>query len=143
VGSAQQWVEIPNLSLGQLTLSSLLLGLQSVGPSKEQVQFSVDHRFERKSQLGFMAFIYNATRGQGGRATPDLSYQARLLRQGEAVFATPLQRVSPDSQDNSRIVFTGAVPLKDIAPGRYILELKVTDRVNQMSSTQQARVTVE
>jgi VWFA-related protein len=143
VGSAQQWVEIPNLSLGQLTLSSLLLGLQSVGPSKEQVQFSVDHRFDGKLPLGFMVFVYNATQGQGGRSIPNLSYQARLLRQGQAVFTTPLRKVLTDSQDHSRIVLTGVLPLKDVAPGRYLLELKVIDEMNQTSATQQTRVTVE
>jgi hypothetical protein len=120
-----------------------LLGLQSVGAAKEQVQISVDHRFERKLQLGFMVFIYNATQGQGGRSTPDLSYQARLLRQGQAVFAAPWQKVLDVSPDHARIVCAGGLPLKDVAPGRYILELKVTDEVNHLSATQQTRVTVE
>ncbi|PYS77311.1 MAG: hypothetical protein DMF70_16845, partial [Acidobacteria bacterium] len=55
VGSAQQWIEIPDLALHRLSLSSLLLDLQNVevkgteaGVSGiPQIQFSTDHRFAR------------------------------------------------------------------------------------------------
>jgi len=143
VGSAQQWVEVPNLALGRLTVSSLMLGLENVGPAKEQVQFSVDHRFARNGHLGFMAFIYNATRGQGGRSTPNLSFQARLVRMGQSVVDTRWQKVSVGSQDQARIGCNGDIPLKTLPPGRYTLELTVTDELGKISTSQQTRITVE
>jgi VWFA-related protein len=143
VGSAQQWVEIPNLALKHLSLSSLLLGLENVGPAKEQVQFSVDHRFARNGHLGFMAFIYNATKGQDGQSTPNLSFHARLLRMGQAVINTQVQKVSLASQDQARIVCNGDILLNTVAPGRYTLELMVTDEVTKTSVSQQTRIMVE
>ena len=143
VGSAQQWVEIPNLALGRLSLSSLLLGLQNVGPAKEQVQFSVDHRFARSAHLGFMAFIYNARPGQGGQSTPSLSFQARLLRMGQSVINTRWQKVSLASQDQARIVCNGDILLNTVPPGRYTFELTVTDELSKSSVSQQTRIIVE
>lgn len=142
VGSAQQWVEVPNLALKHLSLSSLLLGLQNVGSANDQVQFSVDHRFARNAHLGFMAFIYNATLGPDGRS-PNLSFQARLLRMGQSVIDTRRQKVSVASQDQARIVCNGDIPLNTVPPGRYTLELTVTDELSKMSTSQQTRITVE
>ncbi|MGZ8845825.1 MAG: VWA domain-containing protein [Pyrinomonadaceae bacterium] len=141
VGSAQQWIEIPNLGQRRLSLSSLLLALQDV--SKGQVQFNVDHRFARNAHLGFMAFIYNATQRQGGLTTPDLSFQGRLLRIGQSVVSTRWQKVPMKSQDPARIVCSGDIPLNSIAPGDYILELTVTDDINKISATQQTKVRID
>lgn len=60
--SARQSIEIPDLKLRLLTLSSLLLGVRDVDEkignnlAPTQVQFSVDHRFARNSRLTFMVF---------------------------------------------------------------------------------------
>jgi VWFA-related protein len=143
VGSAQQWVEVPNLALKNLSLSSLLLGLENVGSAREQVQFSVDHRFAQNGHLGFMAFIYNAARGDDGRSTPRLSFQARLLRTGQSVINTQVQKVFVSSQDQARIVCNGDILLNTVPAGRYTLELMVTDEVNKTSVSQQTRITVE
>lgn len=142
VGSAQQWIEIPNLSLGKLQLSSLLLGLQKVG-ANEQVQFSVDHRFRANSKLGFMAFIYNATSGQGGRSTPELFFQARLLRLGQPLNQGRRQKVLNASQDPARILFQGELPLDSVPAGRYVFELNITDAAGKSSATQQTVITIE
>jgi VWFA-related protein len=141
VGSAQQWIEIPNLALRRLSLSSLLLALQDV--SRVQVQFNVNHRFAQNAHLGFMAFIYNATQGQGGQITPDLSFQARLLRMGQSVADTRWQKVSVKSQDQARIICMGQIPLSSVPSGQYTLELTVTDDINKTSATQQTKITIE
>jgi VWFA-related protein len=143
VGSAQQWIEVPNLTLGRLSLSSLLLGLQNVGPAKEQVQFNVDHRFAQNAHLGFIVFVYNATSGQGGRVAPSLSFQARLLKMGQPVRTTKWQKVSGASQDLVRIVCNGDIPLSSIPAGRYTLELTVTDELSKTSASRQTKITVE
>jgi hypothetical protein len=90
-----------------------------------------------------MAFIYNATRGEDGRSTPRLSFQARLLRMGQAVINTQVQKVSVASQDEARLVCNGDILLNTVPPGRYTLELMVTDEVNKTSVTQQTRISVE
>jgi VWFA-related protein len=151
VGSAQQWVQIPDLALHRLTLSSLLLGLQTVElkqatagpPGTPQVQFNVDHRFARNSRLGFMAFVYNSARGQEGRSIPDISIQARVLKLGQPVLTTPVRPVKIEPADLARIFCGGEIQLGTIPPGQYILEVTVTDQIAKTSAAQQTRFTVE
>jgi VWFA-related protein len=151
VGSAQQWVQIPDLSLRRLTLSSLLLGLQSVelkeakaAPAPTpQVQFNVDHHFARNARLGFMAFVYNAARGQEGKSLPDLSIQARILRMGQTVLTTPIRTVKIEPGDLARIFCGGEIQLGSIPSGSYVLEVTVTDQIAKASASQQTRIMVE
>lgn len=151
VGSAQQWVQIPDLSLHRLTLSSLLLGLQSVElkeakaspTAPPQVQFNVDHRFVRGSRLGFMAFVYNAARSQDGKTLPYIEIEARILRLGQTVLKTPISTVKIDPGDLTRIFCGGELQLGSIPPGQYTLEVIVTDQIARTSASQQTRITVE
>jgi VWFA-related protein len=149
VGSAQQWIEIPDLSLHRLSLSSLLLGLQNVGGTKAdtagvpQVQFSTDHRFARNSHLRFITFIYNASQGLDGKSQPNLWLQARILRAGQVIKSTPMQRIIFESQDFVRIPFGGEIALDSIPSGQYILEITVDDQIARTIVSQQTKITVE
>src|SRR6185503_4230567 len=80
IGSAIQWIVIPDLSTHQLTTSSILLGAQVVDQkaANAQVQFSVDHRFGKSSRLGYWIFVYNAKRSVNG--APNLTVQSQVLR---------------------------------------------------------------
>jgi hypothetical protein len=149
VGSARQWIEIPDLKSRLLTLSSLLLGVRDVGVNETttnnsappQVQFSVDHRFARNSRLTFMVFIYNAM--QVGKSSPDLSIQASLLQRGRIVNTEPLRKVQVGSADLMRIVGAGEVSLNSIPPGEFVLQVIVTDEYRKTTAIQRTRVTIE
>ena len=151
VGSAQQWIEIPNLSLRRLSLSSLLLGLRNV-KSKEtrdssagipQVQFSIDHHFARNSRLPFITFIYNAARGQTGNSPPNVWLQARILRAGQVVKSSPMQQVTVETQDFARIPYGGEISLDSLPAGQYLLQVTVMDQITGTSASEQARITIE
>jgi VWFA-related protein len=151
VGGAQQWIEIPDLALHRLSLSSLLLGLQNVevrgvktnAAVNPQVQFSTDHRFARNSRLNFLIFLYNTARGEGGKSKPDVTMQARLLRGGQTLKTVPLQRSSIETQDLARLPFGGEIALDSMPSGQYIVEIIATDRVARTSVSQRARITLE
>jgi VWFA-related protein len=148
VGSAQQWIEIPDLALHRLSLSSLLLGLQNVGGTRAgaetpQVQFSTDHHFALNSHLSFLTFIYNAALGLDGKSPPNLWLQARLLRGGQIVKTTPMKIVPVASQDFRRIPFGGEITLDSIPSGQYVLEITVDDQIAKTSVSQQTKITVE
>lgn len=135
-GSAAQWVEIPDLSKKQLSLSSLHIGGRSVGggAAAPQIQFSVDRRFSRSSKLDFLAFIYNA-RPSG--AAVDLSANVRITRDGRAVVSAPPIKIAPPAQtDLARIPFTGVISLGQLPPGRYELELEIADNSAKSSAAQ-------
>lgn len=136
VGSALQWIVIPDLATHQLTLSSLLLGgqlLENVGrkDADAQVQLSVDHRFARAAQLGYWLFIYNAKRDAAG--APDLTVQTMVERDGRIVLASPQRRLSNGAPDPERIAFGEQLTLKTLSPGKYDLRVTVTDNVAKAS----------
>jgi len=124
VGSAAQWIEIPDLNSKTLTLSSLLVGGQFIGASTsdEQMVFSVDRRFPQGSQMTFLTMIYNAG------AAPQLESQIEILRGGQRVVASPVRPIEIDKTDPARIPYGATVGLKSLAPGRYVLRVTVNDR---------------
>jgi VWFA-related protein len=140
VGSAIQWIVIPDLAKSQLTLSSVLLGGQVLEDKSKagtpHVQLSVDHSFPRTSQLGYWVFVYNAKRDASG--APQLTVQTQVLRDGQAVLSSPQRRVSSAGQDVERIPFGEEFALKTLAPGKYDLKVIVTDSVAGISASQVA-----
>ena len=142
IGSSAQWIEIPDLSSKKLTLSTLLLARSnSVQDQKgEQVQFSVDRRFARESQMKFFTIVYNAST----TAAPKLDAQIEILRGGQRVVASPLLPVAVEpNSDLARIPYGANVGLKSLAPGRYVLKVTVTDRNANANSVNQIIFDVE
>ncbi|MBV8858764.1 MAG: VWA domain-containing protein [Acidobacteria bacterium] len=138
LGSAAQWIEIPDLSKKQLALSSLHLGGRQVGGgadgSAPQVQFSVERRFPRSSKVDFLGFVYNAA--QSGGAV-NLSVTLRVLRDNKAVVSSPARKLAPEAgSDLARIPVTGAISLGQLPPGRYELEVGVADNVARTTASE-------
>jgi hypothetical protein len=131
VGSAAQWIEVPDLSSKKLTLSSLLVGGQFVGASAQsgndgQMVFSVDRRFTEGSQLTFLTMIYNAATVPA----PVLVSHIEILGGGQrVVVSSPLLPIAIDDKaDPARIPYGASVALRKLPPGRYILRVTVNDR---------------
>lgn len=140
VGSANQWIVIPDLSRNQLTLSSLLLGGQVVedrsNKTSPQVQLSVDHIFPRSSPLGYWVFVYNAKRDGGGN--PQLTVQTHVLRDGQPILSSPQRKLNNGGPDPQRIPFGAELALKTLAPGRYDLKVTITDSLAGTTASQLA-----
>ena len=146
VGSAIQWIVIPDLAKSQLTLSSVLLGGQVLEDKNSKaasphVQLSVDHIFPRMSQLGYWVFVYNAKRD--ARGNPQISVQTQVLRDGQAVLSSPQRKVNNAGPDLERIPFGEELALKTLAPGKYDLKVIVTDGVAGTSTSQIADFVVK
>ncbi len=148
VGSANGWIEIPDLSKGKLTMSSLLLGERpesSLSPVStnvpnpaDTVGLSVSHRFRNNSYLRFLVFAYNAVRA--GDGNPDVAIQIQLVRDNQPVLTTALKRIETEGiQDLARLPYAAEVPLTGLSVGYYRLQVTVIDRVSKVSATQQAR----
>jgi VWFA-related protein len=139
VGSAMQWIVIPDLARNQLTLSSVLLGGQVIetrtsNTNGPQVQLSVDHSFQRASPLGYWIFVYNAKRDTGGN--PQLTVQTSVLRDGQPVLSSPQRKVNNGGPDPQRIPFGEELALRTLAPGRYDLKVTITDGLAGTSASQ-------
>ncbi|HMH46034.1 MAG TPA: VWA domain-containing protein [Pyrinomonadaceae bacterium] len=139
VGSAMQWIVIPNLTTHQLTTSSVLLGGQvlenkSTANVTAQVQLSVDHRFARQSRLGYWIFAYNAKRDSTGK--PNLVIQSQVIRDGKIVLSSQPRTIVDAAPDPDRIAFGDQLLLNSLSPGRYDLKVTVTDALAGTSTTQ-------
>lgn len=160
IGSARQWLEVPDLSLRKLALSTLILAKRQTNatePVKKingilPAELSIDHQFERSTHLRFLAFVYNAARGLKSDAptvdasasslaapgtAPDVAIQVQILRDNQPVFTTPLRRIETNPEtDLARLPYAAELPLSDLVPGRYLLQVTVIDRIAKTSATQ-------
>src|SRR4029079_5259026 len=124
VGSTMQWIVIPDLSKRQLLLSSLILGIENV-PNQtsggESVEWSIDNKFAQHTPLRLMTFIYNAGPGE-------LAAQVNVYKDGRAVLSTPFGKVVREAaSDPNRVPWRAELNLKNLPPGRYVLEVTVAD----------------
>ena len=150
VGSAMQWVEIPDISLHQLSLSSLLLGetkeaqtLKGSQTSIAESPLSVDHHFSRTSKLRFLTYIYNAAMG-ANRGAPDLALQVQILRDDQPVATTPSRKIEiGETTDLARILYAAELQLETMLPGAYVLQITVIDRLAKTSASQRASFVID
>lgn len=151
IGTANRWIEIPDLSKGNIALSSLLLAERQGSPSEKSasstetpaaVQISISHRFKRDSFLRHVVAIYNVSHKTA--ADFDVAAQVIVLREGQPVATTPLRKVPTDNvEDPSRLSYAAELPLESLPTGQYILRFIAIDRLSRMSATQQARFYIE
>jgi hypothetical protein len=88
-------------------------------------------------------FIYNAARS-GSSGKPDVTAQVQIFRGQQAIVTTqPRQLTTTGVDDLARIPYGGAFQLSGLAPGRYMLQLTVTDRLANASAVQRSFFDVE
>ena len=153
-GTANAWIEIPNLSSGQLALSSLLLGARvPVAPTTNAsaitdglnvtVPLSINHNFSPNGYLRFLVIVYNAALAPAD-AKPDIAVQVQIVRDEQPVTTTALRRISVEGlQDLTRIPYAAEVSLSGLPAGRYLLQVTVVDRVAKKSASQQNRFAID
>lgn len=141
LGTAMQWIDIPDLKAGGFSMSSLFLGEIDGGAMQSgKLAINADHRFRPSSRLGFLTYIYNA---QYGAAPPDIALQLQILRDGLPVVTKPLIKLeAQDLPEPGRIPYGEAISLQDLPPGRYVLQLIAIDRIVRKTATQTAKFVI-
>lgn len=136
VGSAVQWIQIPDLTARKLTLSSLLIGEQYNDGEKKsrennltnvgllEMPISVDRRFARSSILRYLVFVYNAS----SKAKPDVTIQTQVWRGKNMILTSAANPISVEGQDAARLPYAAEISLNTLLPGRYELQITVQDR---------------
>ena len=161
-GLSWQWIEIPDLSKKGLALSTLISGERKSDPATAQpaaaagespadpfaqVSLNVERRFARSSLLRFITFIYNAATsaaGAAGTSKPDLAVQVQIFRDNEPVITDPLHQISTDGAlDLVRLPYAAEVSLDTLAPGQYVLQVSIIDRIARTSASQRMRFEVD
>jgi hypothetical protein len=138
-GSAQQYVEVPDIASGHLALSGIALeeaaapagaGLSRSGAPGENFAGGAARRSFRRGAV--LVYGYEIINAKGGAGQPaGLEAQARLFRDGEQVLAAKTTLTAgADAADPQRLRAGGRLPLgRDIAPGEYVLQVIVTDKL--------------
>lgn len=134
VGSASEWVEVPDLRKGRLTLSSLFLARArgeaaaagDAGLTRDPGEAS-RRRFPAGSELDVVLFAYNARADAAGAI--DLAVRYRLCAEGRVLheFASrPLP--SGDGGPSAPVPGGARLSLAGLPPGEYVLQAVVEDR---------------
>lgn len=137
IGSAGQFVDVPNLNNKKLATSGVVLGV-GIDSAKHELYNAGARRFAPNSDVYFAFMIYNATNETG--ASRNLVMQTKLFRDGKSVYSGPEEpvKVATNPGDLSRGFASGVVRLPpDIEPGNYYLqvtfkEIGVKDKVAPM-----------
>lgn len=149
IGSANQYIEVPDVNKGRPVLSAVALGGNDLLVELNRSEYSDDakapkppkpndevrgeagpavRRLRPGDDLNYAFVVYNA-RADKGTTSPRLLMQARLFRDGKLVYegeAAPL-RLSPQP-DWKRISIVGRMKLaKTAQPGDHILQVVITD----------------
>lgn len=141
VGSANQFVEAPDLKKGNLTLSGIILENFRDG-EEEQPSLTVNditlgkgdprvdtslRKFQQRTFLRYVSEIYNAKLDKSQKA--QIQSQIKVFKDGKAVLEIPVKPFETEGQkDMQRITFGGKIALgKELAPGEYILQIIVKD----------------
>ncbi|MEP6741547.1 MAG: VWA domain-containing protein [bacterium] len=154
IGSAHDWIEIPNLKPTQLGLSSVLIGTRPLANSNgsagiselitNSLEVNISHRFQHDSNLRFVMYIYNAAIAPAPDSKPDIAFQVQMIRDGQPVVTTALKKISTDNiTDFSKIPYAAEMTLAGLPAGRYLIQVTLIDRISKQSAMQQTRFEIE
>jgi VWFA-related protein len=141
LGSATQFIEVPDLKKGRLTLSSVIVegtayaqpavasdaaedGVEDVDPLA-----SITLRtFRQGTEVSYGCYIYNARVGSSRQ--PQLESEVRLYRDGTEVLRSGPRPVDTPTDTAQQLFAGGVLKLgQAMTPGTYVLEIEVTDRL--------------
>jgi hypothetical protein len=140
LGSAGQFIRVPDLSKNRLALSGLILAAPAgesnqppnTAPNTAEDRDNIQptptvRRFSRNSVIDYGAVAYNpALDPKTGK--PQLTMQAELYRDGKMIYQMEPRPVDPGAAVNpKRLDCGGRLKLTGFTPGDYVMRLTVTD----------------
>ncbi len=147
LGSARQWVEIPDLGPGRLEVSSLFL-LRDQGSDGARAQASPNlgsaqalRYYERGESLYAQLYAYNPKRDASGKV--DLVSQAEILHDGKLLGRAAPEEMTPPEPGGPSVPHTTRIKLERFEPGDYELRLTVTDRIANAMVTRRVGFTID
>jgi hypothetical protein len=148
VGSASQFIEVPDVSKGHLTLSGIVVRASKPAaapaadkgspgqPSKEQIQTEVMgspamRMFHPGKRLDYALEVMNAQQDQASKQ-PQLESQMLLFHDGKQIYAGKPKALQPEkaSPDAKNVFTAGQLQLgSTMEPGEYAMQIVVTDKL--------------
>ena len=140
VGSASQFIEVPDIKKGRLTLSGIVLAAEQIrtagadGPAEGAIAgqdpngTAAVRIFKAGTPMVYVYEILNAHPDSNRKF--GLSVQTRLFREGEQVYGGQPSPLNVDDQkDPKHLIGAGRLQLAQAAPGHYTLQVIVTDKL--------------
>ncbi len=152
-GSADQYVEVPDVESGRLALSGIVLQEAAAGaaqananlpqgpaPGEDITGGAARRSFRRGTPLVYRAEIINAK--TGASQLPELEVQTRMFHDGEQVLADKtILSTAGGASDPQHLRISGRVSLgQGMTPGEYVLQVIVTEKLakNKFSTVNQS-----
>ena len=142
VGSANQFVEVPNLKKSRLTLSGVALenvaygdwqrrsaGQPDIGEKSDPLSDTSLRQFKRGTVLNYGFMIFNAKFDASRR--PNLTSQNRIFLDGKLIFEgkpTSLSSVGPEDPKAFNVAASLGLGT-EMAAGDYVLQITITDNL--------------
>ncbi len=129
IGTAGQFVEVPDINKKKLAVSGIVLGTpagarSTAADANQIIEGTGTRKFQPKADLDFAFVTYNAA-----KAKP-LVMQARLFRDGKNVYTGTEVPIEVGNQpDPNRLLVNGSVKLSpDLEVGNYFLQIVIFER---------------
>lgn len=139
IGTANDYIDIPDMKADRLSTSSLFVSGQAVEQGKVvntagEGGTPSQRRFKRDGEFTYALAIYNPKR-DGKTREPQIEMRTRILRGSRVVYNSELHPVvaAPGSTP-ARIVSGGVVKLRTFQPDEYTLEVTVRDKLRRKES---------
>ena len=141
VGSAFQWVHLPDLKAGPLALSSVFLYAAAAGAGEAAMKdVQAVRRFPAGGSLYYRLYAYNPTRDEQGRT--DVVLQSQVWAAGKLQGVSPVEPVSFAEAAAPPQAVSGRITLEGLAPGEYELRVLLVDRKTNANVLRRVTFTV-
>ena len=127
-GSSLQWVDIPQFSPDKISLGSIFMQETGAGQTlpadavpdlMNGSAISIKRRFSGSSKVSYFLRVLNPR-------LASILVQTKIYRGNRVVYqSAPGPPEAQGSEDVSRMLVRGALPIEDLAPGDYTLEILV------------------
>jgi hypothetical protein len=152
LGSASQWLEVPDAQARPLTLSSVFLLADSLPESGDVTDVQVDKVLHPGQGLHYAVHVYG---GGAGAALQGAVLQAQIWQGGRVVGVTPKHELTaggaPDAAPQPSVEaasvpaakWSERIALQGFAPGVYELRVIVSDREGKPAAQRRVAFRVE
>jgi len=152
LGSASQWVQVPDRKKQALALSSIVVvaeGESATGPPSATARgvatfdrprrAEVSRQFKKGNHLDYLLVIYDRTKSGG---TGPVTVVKELLSGNTVLTKSPPTLLTGDTPDGARAE-GGRLRLDAFVPGEFELRITATDTVAKTTAARSLRFTVE
>jgi VWFA-related protein len=139
IGTANDYIEIPDMKANRMSTSSLFVSGQAVEEGKVvntagEGGTASQRRFSRGGEFTYSLVIYNP-KLDGKTKEPQLEIRARILKGSQVVYkGEPRPVIAAQDSAPTRIVTGGIIKLLKLQPDDYTLEVTVRDKLRGKDS---------